>query len=59
MFKDMVHGEIAAALAGNHFQNLQEAIDKSLIVEEKKMRRKLEPSFAFLQCIEKLFLMSQ
>ena len=52
MFEDKVDDKIAAALEGNCFQNLQEAIDKAFIVEEKKTKRELEPSFAFLQGIE-------
>ena len=35
MFKDKVYDKIAAALAGDRFQSLQEAIDKVFIVEEK------------------------
>ena len=44
--------EIGAALAGDRFDSLQEAINKAQVVEEKRIRRDADPSFAFLQGIE-------
>ena len=52
MFADKWHKAIAVALAGDHFNTLQEAMDKALIVEGKNMRIYMEPSFAFLHVIQ-------
>jgi hypothetical protein len=52
MFEDKIHKEVAAALAGDRFATLQEAIDKARIVEEKMMRRDARPSYAFLKGLE-------
>jgi hypothetical protein len=52
MFEDKLLPEIGAALAGDRFDSLQEAINKAQVVEEKRIRRDADPSFAFLQGIE-------
>ena len=52
MFEDKLLPEIGAALAGDRFDSLQEAINKAQVVEEKRIRRDADPSFAFLQGME-------
>ena len=41
LFEDKLHKEISAALAGDRFDSLQEAIDKAQTVEEKLLRREV------------------
>ena len=52
MFEDKIHKEVAAALAGDCFATLQEAIDKAQIVEEKLMGRDARPTYDFLKGFE-------
>ena len=52
MFEDKLLTEIGAALAGDRFDSLQEAVNKAQVVEEKRIRCDADPSFAFLQGIE-------
>ena len=47
MFEDKPLPEIGAALAGDRFDSLQEAINKAQVVEEKRIRRDADPSFVF------------
>ena len=52
MFEDKLHKDISAALAGDRFDTLREAIQKAQVIEEKQMRREVNQSFAFLRGIE-------
>ena len=46
MFEDKLHKDISAALAGDRFDTLQEAIQKAQIVEEKQFRCEVHQSVA-------------
>ena len=52
MFKDKLLPKISAALVGDRFDSLQEAINKAQVVKEKRIRHDANPSFVFLQGIE-------
>ena len=55
MFEDKLLPEIGAALAGDCFDSLQEAINKAQVVKEKRICRNADPSFVFFfQGIEPL-----
>ena len=47
-----MHNDISAALTGDRFETLQEAIQKAQVVEEKQMRLEVHQSFVFLRGIE-------